>query len=105
MANIFRLPDNIGPDEIIECLLSSPAVRVERIISTGQASPLGFWYDQDCDEWVVLLQGEAGLMWEDGSKKDLSAGDWLLIPARERHRVEWTSQDPPCIWLAIHFNQ
>ena len=77
-------------------------MRVERIVSTGQASPPGEWYEQHRAEWVVLLQGEAELAFGDGSRLRLGPGDDLLIPAGERHRVEWTRDDPPCIWLAIH---
>ena len=84
--------------------LASGDCRIERIVSRGQASPAGFWYDQDQDEWVALLQGKACLKWDDGSQSELVEGDWVLIPARRKHRVEWTSCDPPCIWLAVHGN-
>ena len=77
-------------------------ILIERIISAGQSSPPGFWYEQERDEWVVLLQGESELLWEEGRKLTLKAGDWVLLPAGERHRVEKTSTDPPCIWLAVH---
>ena len=81
----------------------SSDIRIERIVSTGQASPPGFWYDQEQDEWVVLLTGKAKIVWEDGQSRALSAGEWLLIPAHQRHRVEWTAKEPPpCIWLAVH---
>jgi cupin 2 domain-containing protein len=100
--NLFDLPHNPITQELCENLLPDHGVRIERIVSTGQASPPGFWYDQDRDEWVVLLQGQAGLAWIDGRKQTLKAGDWLLILAHERHRVEWTSQEPACIWLAVH---
>ena len=77
-------------------------MRVERIVSTGQASPPGEWYTQHRDEWVVLLQGEAELAYDDGTRLRVGSGDYVLIPAGERHRVEWTREDPPCIWLAVH---
>jgi len=88
-------------EEVTEILLQRPDLRVERIISTGQASPPGFWYDQEEDEWVSVVQGEAALQWEDGNRTELGAGDWVLIPAHKKHRVEHTSSNPPCIWLAI----
>jgi cupin 2 domain-containing protein len=88
-------------EEVTEILLQRPDLRVERIISTGQASPPGFWYDQEEDEWVSVVQGEAALQWEDGSRAELGAGDWVLIPAHKKHRVERTSSKPPCVWLAI----
>lgn len=100
--NIFRLPQELPPEELLEALIPDRGVLIERIISSGQATPEGEWYDQERDEWVVLLQGRAELGWEDGRRQELAAGDWLLIPAHDRHRVLWTSQHPPCIWLAVH---
>jgi cupin 2 domain-containing protein len=77
-------------------------VRIERILSSGHTTPDGEFYDQPNNEWVVLLQGEAELAYDDGSTRRLSAGDHLLIPAHERHRVTHTSTEPPCVWLAVH---
>jgi cupin 2 domain-containing protein len=75
---------------------------VERIVSTGQATPAGEWLQQDRDEWVVLLEGDAEVGYEDGSRVRLGSGDHVLIAAGQRHRVEWTRQEPPCVWLAVH---
>lgn len=100
-SNLLRLPAELPAAEVCELLLQRPGIRVERILSTGQASPPGFWYDQTEDEWVAVLQGEGVLQWEDGRLTELRSGDWLLIPARQKHRVERTSVDPPCIWLAV----
>lgn len=101
--NIFQIPFALNLEqEYSEAIIPDKGVLIERIISTGQASPEGFWYDQERDEWVVLLQGMARLLWEDGKVLEMQAGDWVFIPAHERHRVDWTSQDPPCIWLAVH---
>ena len=75
--------------------------RIERIVSEGHVSPEGFWYDQGEPEWVALLQGTAELEFEDGRRHPMGAGDWLTIPAHERHRVAHTSSDPPCVWLAV----
>ena len=80
---------------------SALGLRIERIVSEGHVSPEGFWYDQDEPEWVALLQGTAELEFEDGRRYPMGAGDWLAIPAHERHRVAHTSSDPPCIWLAV----
>ena len=93
---------------------------IERIISTGQATPPGEWYDQNRDEWVILLQGEASLAYADGSKIKLTAGDYVFIPAHQhgdwawsgnptaphhqKHPVEHTTSKPPCIWLAVDAN-
>jgi cupin 2 domain-containing protein len=102
IANIFNLPLSLPPIEVFEPLVSTDNILIERIISTGQVTPSGEWYDQDKDEWVLLLQGEASLVYADGSKVRLIAGNYLLIPAHQKHRVEYTSSEPPCIWLAIH---
>jgi cupin 2 domain-containing protein len=100
-ANLFSLPQELPTEELTEILLQKDGIRVERILSTGQASPPGFWYEQAEDEWVAVLQGEASLQWEDGRVMEMKSGDWLLIPAHKRHRVERTSVTPPCVWLAI----
>jgi len=102
--NLFAGIDANAPDEVVADLLSAGGLRIERIVSTGQASPPGFWYDQDRDEWVVVLAGEAGLRFADEIEvRPLKAGDFLLISAHRRHRVEWTDTTQPTIWLAVHF--
>ncbi len=91
--------------EVFEPLLQAHGLRLERIVSTGQATPEGQWLVQGWDEWVVLLTGEAGLLIEsEAAARELRANDWLNIPAGTRHRVVWTSQDPPTVWLALHYN-
>lgn len=100
-ANLFAFPARLPSEEVAEILLQHKGVRVERILSTGQASPPGYWYDQAEDEWVSVLQGSAALQWEDGSLTEMCPGDWLLIPARRKHRVERSSIIPPCVWLAV----
>ena len=78
-------------------------MRLERIVSHGQATPPGEWFDRDRDDWVVLLRGGAGLLFEGESESQvLRPGDYLLIPAHARHRVEWTASDEPTVWLALH---
>lgn len=81
-------------------------MRVERIVSTGQASPEGFWYDQAQHEWVVLLAGSAGLAFADtpGQTLVLSPGDAVDTAAHRRHRVAWTAQGETTVWLAIHYD-
>jgi cupin 2 domain-containing protein len=88
--------------EVFTALLETPHLRVERIVSTGQTTPVGEWYDQSQDEWVVLLQGRAILTFGDRTSQSLESGDYVFIPAHQRHRVDFTSSDPPCVWLAIH---
>lgn len=85
-------------------LAQSAAARLERIVSVGHATPPGEWYDQDTNEWVVVLRGAAILRFEDEpAPRRLAPGDWLDIPAHRRHRVEWTEPGEPTIWLALHY--
>lgn len=92
------------PDEVSETMLTGRGVRIERIVSHGQASPPGYWYDQDEDEWVMLLEGEAALRFEDGDRlARLTPGMHLHIPAHLRHRVEWTAPDRRSLWLAVFY--
>ncbi len=102
-ANIFNnIPEQL-PEELIECIFRRDNIRIERIISKGHMTPAGQWYDQDGDEWVMLIQGEAIILYEkDHQSFHLNAGDYLLIPAHTRHRVEWTPPDLHTIWLAAH---
>jgi cupin 2 domain-containing protein len=79
-------------------------LRIERIVSTGQASAPGFWFDQDWAEWVLLLAGSAGLLFEgEAEPQVLRPGDHLLIAAHRRHRVAWTDTKRPTVWLAVHY--
>ncbi len=103
-GNIFAdLPAHL-PEEATTVLASYPGAVVERIVSTGQASPPGFWYDQDWSEWVILLQGAAAL-WIEGeaAPRRLGPGDHVELPAHVRHRVECTDPDRPTVWLAVHW--
>jgi cupin 2 domain-containing protein len=103
-GNIFEhVPDRLAEEQLTE-LLIAPGLRIERIVSTGQASPAGFWYDQDHAEWVLVIVGSAGLLIEgELEPRVLGRGDHVLIPARVRHRVAWTDPGQPTIWLAIHY--
>ena len=89
--------------EIVERLAGGDAVRIERIVSHGQASPDGFWYDQDEAEFVVVLAGAARLEFADGAVVALGAGDGVDIAAHRRHRVDWTDPDRPTVWLAVFY--
>ena len=103
MSNLYaRLLPESGVERFDE-LLSRPGLRIERIVSTGQASPPGFWYDQPQSEWVLLLQGEASLAFEDEPAPcALKPGDYVDIAAHRRHRVESTAS--PTVWLAVHYD-
>ena len=86
-------------------LLTRPGLRIERIVSTGQCSPEGFWYDQPEGEWVLLIQGVARLRFADETEaRQLTAGDFVDIAPHRKHRVDWTAPDQPTIWLAIHYS-
>lgn len=102
-SNIFKhIPDQL-PEELMECIFKRNNIQIERIISKGHITPTGQWYDQDWDEWVILLQGQATVLYEKNNQPfHLSAGDYLLIPSHTRHRVEWTLPDFNTVWLAVH---
>jgi cupin 2 domain-containing protein len=103
MGNLFfEIPDDL-PVELFTPLVDSDAVRIERIVSRGHATPPGEWYDQERNEWVLLLRGAARLSFADGREVTLAAGDWLEISAREKHRVSWTDPDRDTVWLAVHY--
>ncbi|HLW66310.1 MAG TPA: cupin domain-containing protein [Gemmataceae bacterium] len=104
VSNIFANIPHDRLQELSETLVASDVVRIERIVSFGHISPPGFWYDQDTNEWVLLLQGAAELRFEDeAALVRLSTGDCCNIPAHRRHRVEWTDMTKPTIWLAVHY--
>lgn len=97
-----EIPSDL-PEELITVLAESKSVKIERIVSDGHASPDDFWYDQEQNEWVMLVAGSAVLEFED-RKQELKPGDHLLIPAHQRHRVESTSPTEKTVWLAAFFN-
>ena len=103
-GNLFEVqPRQAEPKEIFETLLASANVRIERIVSTGQASPPGFWYDEPVAEWVMLVQGSAEIRFADeANPRVLRPGDYLYIAPHRRHRVESTLASPPTLWLAVH---
>ena len=103
-GNLFsEIPKNL-PREIFETLLAAPNLRLERIVSHGQATPAGAWDDQETHEWVVLLAGAAGLAFAGEPEICvLHPGDYVHIPAHRRHRVEWTDPARPTVWLALHY--
>ena len=105
-TNIFKnIPEQL-PEEIFENLFKQDNIQIERIVSKGHSTPVGQWYDQSQDEWVLLLQGQAIIVYETEQQTvSLSAGDYLLIPAGVLHRVEWTSPDMDTIWLTVHIHK
>jgi cupin 2 domain-containing protein len=104
VTNLFNDLPAALPAERIDVLLSAPGLRVERIVSTGHVTPPGDWYDQDTDEWVLVLRGRARLRIDgEGDVRDLRPGDHVLVGAHVRHRVEWTDDAAPTVWLAVHY--
>ena len=96
--NLLDLPASLPLEEWTEILHDSGGARIERIVSTGQTTG---WYNQCEDEFVMLLSGQARLEYEDGSEEVLTEGDAVFLPAHKKHRVAFTSKEPPCIWLCV----
>lgn len=104
MDNIFADLPAAADREIFTAIVSRSGARIERIVSTGQATPPDAPYDQDHDEWVMLLSGAAGLWLEGRGEMTLKPGDHLMIAAHCRHRVTWTAAGEATLWLAVHFD-
>ncbi len=103
MNNIFdAIPKNLEA-EVFERLVDADNVTIERIISKGHTSPKSGWYDQDKNEWLIVLQGAAILAFEEEPSIKLKAGDFINIAAHKKHKVEWTESDIETIWLAVHY--
>jgi cupin 2 domain-containing protein len=103
--NLFqniKIPN--GDEEIFEDLFKKQGVRIERIVSNGQITPPGKWYNQPSDEFVVLLEGKASIEFPEGKMIHLKEGDYVLIPAGQKHRVAYTSKNPHSVWLTIHID-
>ena len=100
--NIFDLPNLPLSEELTTVLAKSGNVRIERIISAGQIFD---WYDQDETEFVALLTGNATLEFENGETISMSKGDTCIIKPHERHRVSYTSTEPPCVWLCVFYTE
>ena len=108
MTSAKNLGDGIPerlPEELVTTILQAGNFRLQRIVSQGHASPPGFWYDQDDNEWVVVLEGRAAVQFEgDAEAVILERGSHLNIPAHVRHRVAWTDPQGKTVWLAIHYS-
>jgi cupin 2 domain-containing protein len=105
-GNLLAGIDPSAPDEVFQDLLTLPGVRIERIVSAGQASPPGFWYDQGWAEWVLVVSGSAAVQFEDEAQaRSLAPGDYLYIAPNRRHRVVWTDTGQPTVWLAVHIGE
>ncbi len=101
--NLFEsIPEEIN-EEIFDLIVESDTVKIERIISKGHTSPESGWYDQDANELVVVLKGEAKILVENECEKHLVPGSYMNIPAHQKHKVTWTKENEETIWLAIHY--
>lgn len=101
--HIFDFDPGAFDAEVFEDIVKSEHVRVERILSKGHASPESGWYDQDENEWVIVLQGSGRLVFDDGSEVELHAGDYINIRAHKKHRVSWTDPGRVTVWLAVFY--
>ena len=104
IRNIYSsIPAHI-PSELIQEILIADSFKIERIVSKGHSSPEGFWYDQKQNEWVLLLKGGAGLLFESADEViELKPGDYVNIPAHAKHRVEWTDPNTETVWVAVRY--
>lgn len=100
VKNILENTGGAGEEEQFNLLLKLPNCRIDRIVSAGHSSPKGFWYEQENDEWIMLVQGKATLEFED-RLVEMKAGDYLFLPMNCKHRIEATSIEPVCIWLCV----
>ncbi len=102
-ANIFTSITENLEKELFEEILTNAKLKIERIVSYGHTSPEAGWYNQESDEWVILLEGEAVLSFENEADVRLKKGDYINIPAYTKHRVSWTLPKAKTIWLAVHY--
>jgi len=103
-ANLFHGIPEALPQELFTTLHRASGLRIEGIVSQGQCSPAGFWYDQEENEWVIVLEGSAAVQFEgDAEPVELRRGSYLNIPAHTKHGVAWTDPKQKTVWLAIHY--
>lgn len=103
LKNIFDNFSKNNDKEFIEEILSAKNFKLERIVSEGHTSPPNFWYNQDKNEFVLLLKGKAKLSFDNGEKYELNPGDYMIINAHQKHRVDWTDPDQKTFWLTIFY--
>ena len=103
ISNIFNnIPKNINK-ELFEDIISKDGIKIQRIVSQGHITTDNEWYDQENDEWVIVLQGGATISFEGQDDVHLNVGDYINIPAHKKHRVSWTSENEKTIWIAVHY--
>jgi cupin 2 domain-containing protein len=101
--NIFKNISDSLPDEVFETIIKTEDIQIERIVSYGHITEKDKWYEQNKNEWVIILKGKASIRFENESLHELNVGDYINIPAHIKHRVEWTEEDSKTIWLAVHY--
>ena len=101
--NIFEGIPKVFDEEVVDLLAKSEHVRVERIVSKGHTAPVSGWYDQDENEWVIVLKGNAVISFENGGETNLEAGSHINIPAHSKHRVKWTDPEIETVWLTVRY--
>lgn len=103
VTNLFSNIPDILPEELFSSIIKRDTVHIERIVSKGHSTLPEQWYDQAWDEWVIVLEGQAVLVYEQNLQTlPMTVGDYVLIPAHTKHRVEWTAPDSQTVWLAVH---
>ncbi len=101
--NIFKnIPDKLH-EELFDDIVSNDGIKIQRIVSQGDTTPTDEWYDQESDEWVIVLQGKATISFKNEDDIHLVLGEHINIPAHKKHRVSWTSEDEQTIWIAVHY--
>ena len=102
-GNIFeQIPENLD-EEAFDTLVQSNHLNIERIVSRGHSSPESGWYNQEQNEWVIVLKGEATIAFENEPPVNLKEGGYLEITAHKKHKVIKTHKDKETIWLAVHY--
>jgi cupin 2 domain-containing protein len=101
--SFYGVFDLKGKTEISESILYRKSFSLEKIVSKGYRTPEKEWLKSKKEEWVILLKGKAGIMFENGVKLELKEGDFVSIPGNAKHKVTYTSKRPECIWLALYY--
>jgi len=104
IKNIFSgFPKIAIKREIPEALLDTQHLKLERILSAGQRTPPGEWYDQNTNEWVILLSGGAGLLFEGEAEACVMRNHRVSEKKRDRGKplriplTAWSLQQAPLL--------
>lgn len=103
-GNIFsEIPTSI-PKEVFNSIIDKDGIKIERIISKGHTTEKDKWYNQEKNEWLIMLKGKAELLFKNNNQIiKMKKGDYLNISAHTEHRVTKTSKKEETIWLTIHY--